>query len=66
VIDKEPENAEAILLLAEAYEQKGDSANAKTWYKKEKEMLVLLAKKRNEKVPEEFIKALDERINSLK
>ncbi|MBI1780207.1 MAG: tetratricopeptide repeat protein [Sphingobacteriales bacterium] len=66
VIDKEPENAEAVLLLAEAYEQKGDSANARIWYKKEKEMLVMLAKKRNEKVPEEFIKALDERINSLK
>jgi tetratricopeptide (TPR) repeat protein len=66
VISYEPENAEAILLLAEAYEQKGDAANAIKWYKREKELLQLLAKKRGEKVPADFVKALDERINALK
>ena len=66
VLNKEPENAEAIVLLAEAYEQNGDKANARKWYEKEKELLIRLAKKRNEKVPEDFIKALYERINSLK
>ena len=66
VLSREPENSEAMLLLAEAYEQKGDRANARKWYEKEKEMLKRLAKQRNEKVPEDFIKALDERINSLK
>lgn len=66
VLASETENAEAVLLLAEAYEQKGDKVNALKWYKREKELLLMLAKRRNEKVPEEFIKALDERINSLK
>lgn len=66
VLSREPENSEAILLLAEAYEQRRDKANARKWYEKGKELLKRLAKQRNEKVPEEFIKALDERINSLK
>lgn len=66
VIAKEPENTEAVLLLAEAYEQKGDKADARKWYIKAKELMQLLAKRRNENVPAEFIKALDERINSLK
>jgi tetratricopeptide (TPR) repeat protein len=66
VTKKESENSEAILLLAEAYEQKGDKANARKWYEKEKDLLKRLAKKQNKEVPAEFIKALDERINSLK
>lgn len=66
VLRKESENSEAILLLAEAYEQRGDKVNARKWYEKGKELLKRLAKQRNERVPEEFIKALDERINSLK
>jgi tetratricopeptide (TPR) repeat protein len=33
VVKKEPNNLEATLNLAEAYEQKGDKANAVTWYK---------------------------------
>jgi len=66
VIRHEPENAEVVLLLAETYEQKGDKANARKWYLKAKELMLILAKKRNEKVPEEYSKALDERINSLK
>lgn len=32
VADKQPENLEAILNLAEAYDQKGDKANAIKWY----------------------------------
>ncbi|HET9055834.1 MAG TPA: tetratricopeptide repeat protein [Chitinophagaceae bacterium] len=63
---KEPEHSEALLLLAEAYEQKGDKANARKCYEQEKEMLKRLAIKQNQKLPEELIKALDERINLLK
>ncbi len=33
VADKEPDNLEAALNLAEAYDQKGDKANAVKWYK---------------------------------
>ena len=33
VVDKQPDNLEAILNLAEAYDQKGDKANAIKWYK---------------------------------
>jgi tetratricopeptide (TPR) repeat protein len=34
VIRLQPDNVEAILLLADAYESTGDKANAITWYKK--------------------------------
>ncbi len=34
VLRLQPQNLEAILSLAEAYEQKGDKASAITWYKK--------------------------------
>jgi len=33
IVSKEPDNLEAILNLAEAYDQKGDKANAIKWYK---------------------------------
>ena len=33
VVNKQPDNVEAILNLAEAYDQKGDKANATKWYK---------------------------------
>lgn len=66
VLAHEPENTEAILLLAEAYERTGDKVNAAKWYKKAKELMKLIAAKRGEQVPADFIKALDERINSLK
>ncbi|MEO5591303.1 MAG: tetratricopeptide repeat protein [Chitinophagaceae bacterium] len=32
VVEKEPANLEAIFMLAEAYERKGDNANAVYWY----------------------------------
>ena len=32
VAQKEPENLEAVFMLAEAYEKKGDNANAAHWY----------------------------------
>ena len=33
VANKQPQNAEALLYLAETYERKGDKANAAKWYK---------------------------------
>lgn len=34
IVNKQPENLEALFHLAEAYERKGDKANAVIWYKK--------------------------------
>ena len=56
VIDHQPANVEAILNLAEAYEQKGDKASAVKWYERSKELV---------KNPE-IQKELDARINSLR
>ncbi|MEJ7678788.1 MAG: tetratricopeptide repeat protein [Segetibacter sp.] len=39
IADKQPDNLEAILNLAEAYDQKGDKANATKWYKAVKEKI---------------------------
>ncbi len=39
VVNKQPDNLEAILNLAEAYDQKGDKANAVKWYKNVKEKI---------------------------
>ncbi|WP_157580976.1 tetratricopeptide repeat protein [Segetibacter koreensis] len=39
VVEKQPDNLEAILNLAEAYDQKGDKANATKWYKVVKEKI---------------------------
>jgi tetratricopeptide (TPR) repeat protein len=39
VADKQPDNLEAILNLAEAYDQKGDKANAIKWYTVVKEKI---------------------------
>jgi Flp pilus assembly protein TadD len=33
VVHKQPDNIEAVLYLAEAYERKDDKANAIKWYK---------------------------------
>lgn len=56
VVNKEPNNLEAILNLAEAYDRKGDKANAVKWYSVVKE-----------KIPNpEAQKELDARINALK
>jgi len=56
VAQNEPNNLEAILLLAEAYERKGEKANAVTWYTAGKKLVD----------DPGFIKDIDDRINSLK
>ncbi|MDB5248981.1 MAG: tetratricopeptide repeat protein [Segetibacter sp.] len=55
IVNKQPENLEATLNLAEAYDRKGDKANAVKWYKVVKE-----------KIPNpEAQKELDIRIKAL-
>ncbi|MBO9563392.1 MAG: tetratricopeptide repeat protein [Niastella sp.] len=56
VVEHEPANLEAILMLADACERKGDKTNAIKWYTAGKKLL---------KDPG-FEKDIDERINSLK
>jgi tetratricopeptide (TPR) repeat protein len=56
VVDHQPNNIEAVLSLAEAYEQKGDKASAIQWYEKTKQLI------RNPEIEKE----LDARINSLR
>jgi len=56
VVDHQPANIEAVLNLAEAYEQKGDKASAIEWYQKSKQLI------RNPEIEKE----LDARINSLR
>ena len=56
VVDHQPANIEAVLNLAEAYEQKGDKASAIEWYKKSKQLI------HNPEIEKE----LDARINSLR
>lgn len=56
VVRHEPENLEAVIMLAEAYEQKDDRANAIIWYESARSSI---------KNPQ-IIGELDKRINSLK
>ena len=56
VLELDPSNTEAIFLLAELYEKAGDNNEAKVWYEKG-----LKAVKNSE-----LIKALEEKIKSLK
>ena len=56
VVDHQPANIEAVLNLAEAYEQKGDKVSAIEWYQKSKQLI------RNPEIEKE----LDARINSLR
>ncbi len=56
VVDKQPDNLEAIFNLAETFEMKGDKANAVIWYQKARDII---------KVPDAKI-ALDKRIKDLK
>lgn len=56
IADRQPDNLEAILNLAEAYDQKGDKANAVKWYN------VVKGKIANPAAQKE----LDERIKALK
>lgn len=55
VVKNDPTNQEAIFLLGEAYERKGDKANAIKWYR--------LGKKRV--TSPDLIKAIEEKITSL-
>jgi tetratricopeptide (TPR) repeat protein len=52
----EPNNAEAVLALADAFERKNDKANAIMWYEKGKELIG----------DPDFIKEIDQRISLLK
>ena len=52
----QPSNLEAVIMLAEAYERKGDKKNAITWYEKSMPLL---------KNPE-IVKEIDHRISELK
>lgn len=56
VVQKQPDNVEAVFNLAECYEEKGDKANAVKWYEAVKKLV---------KVPEAQ-KELDKRITELK
>lgn len=56
VVEKQPDNLEAIFNLAETFEMKGDKANAVIWYQKARDII---------KVPDAKI-ALDKRIKDLK
>lgn len=56
VVQYEPANADAVLLLADTYEQLGDKANAVKWYEASKKLIN----------NPEFKQDVDKRINSLK
>ena len=56
VVEKHPDNTEAVFNLAETYDLKGDKANAVKWYQVIRKMV---------KVPEAQ-KEIDKRINDLK
>lgn len=56
VVRSEPDNSEAIFLLAEAYEQKGDKENAVKWYEAGRKFVSR----------QEALDEIDARINSLK
>jgi tetratricopeptide (TPR) repeat protein len=56
VVHQQPGNVEAILTLAEAYERKGDKANAVQWYQASKQLIN----------NPEVVKEIDDRIRDLK
>ena len=56
VTHKEPANMEAVFMLAEAYERKGDNANAIRWYQHAKQYMH----------NDQLLKDIDDRIKSLK
>lgn len=56
VAEKEPGNMEALFMLAEAYERKGDKASAIHWYEESKKHVS----------GDAFIREIDEKIKSLK
>jgi len=56
VVSKQPQNLEAILTLAEAYERSGDKVNAVKWYEASKKFFK----------EDEIIKEINQRIEELK
>jgi len=56
VVTKEPQNLEAIFMLAEAYEKKGDNTSAVHWYQMGKKYIS----------NPEMVKEIDDRIKTLK
>lgn len=56
VVQAQPGNPEAVVMLAEAYERKGDKANAIRWYDASKKIIG----------NEEILKEIDRRITDLK
>jgi tetratricopeptide (TPR) repeat protein len=58
VVRHQPANIEAILLLAEVYQQKGDKADAINWYE--------AAKKQLGEHDSEMLREIDQRIQSLR
>ena len=56
VAKNEPQNAEAVLALADAFERKNDKANAILWYERGKELIG----------DPDFIKEINQRISLLK
>ena len=56
VAKNEPQNAEAVLALADAFERKKDKANAILWYERGKELIG----------DPDFIKEINQRISLLK
>ena len=58
VVRHQPANIEAILLLAEVYQQKGDKADAINWYE--------AAKKQLGEHDSEMLREIDQRIRSLR
>lgn len=56
VVQAQPGNPEAVVMLAEAYERKGDKANAIRWYDESKKIIG----------NEEILKEIDRRITDLK
>ncbi|HEX3935166.1 MAG TPA: tetratricopeptide repeat protein [Puia sp.] len=58
VVRHQPANIEAILLLAEVYQQKGDKVDAISWYE--------AAKKQLGEHDSEMLKEIDQRIRSLR
>lgn len=56
VVDHQPRNLEAILSLAEVYEQKGDKKSAIEWYEKSKQLIE----------NKEIVQEIDARVQQLK
>lgn len=65
VVQIQPENLEAILRLADAYEQSGDKANAKKWYQQFLQTVKALEAKKKFKSNPEMLNQIEQRIKEL-